>query len=178
MKRAVACLATCLCLVSAPASGQFGPVPSWRLTQGAAGVCADDDVLMPGVFINAPAPGFYSEQGVYSAPGFPSLGFTEDNSFQGVGAFGFTVFTDPYVLPDNTPVSLIVRTFRGPNQTGGVAYESYVTWNCTTGAVIDIGERVFALSAEPVPTLGHAALALLVLVLAMLGTRSTLRRRA
>ena len=178
MKRAVTFVLACLCFASTSALAQFGPVPSWRLTQGSAGVCTDDDVSVPGVYINAPAPGFYSEQGVYSAPGFPSLGLTTDSSFQGVGLFNFVVFTDPYVLPDNTPVTLIVRTFRGPNFTGGVAYESFVTWNCTTGAVLDIGERTFAASVVPVPTLGHAALALLILAMLLAGARSASRRRA
>src|SRR5690606_9300764 len=97
-----------------------------------------DNVFIPRVEINVPAPMFASELGTYSAPGFPNLGFTQDSNFQGVGTFGFTVFTDPYVLPANTPVTLSVTTYNGPNYTGGVAYISTMTWDCTTGAVLSL----------------------------------------
>jgi hypothetical protein len=113
----------------------LGPAPSWQLNAAPAGVCTDDDVFIPGVEINVPAPMFASELGTYSAPGFPNLGFTQDSNFQGVGTFGFTVFTDPYVLPANTQVTLSVTTYNGPNYTGGVAYVSTMTWDCTTGVI-------------------------------------------
>ncbi|GEM_PF-3859944 len=111
----------------------LGPAPSWQLNLAPAGVCTDDDVFIPGVEINAPSPA--SELGTYSAPGFPNLGYTQDSNFTGVGTFGFTVFTDPYVLPANTQVTLTVTTYKGPNYTGGVAYISSMTWDCTTGVI-------------------------------------------
>ena len=120
----------------------FGPAPSWQLTTAPAGVCSDDDVTIPNVDVNVPSPLFASEQGTYSAPGFPNLGFTTDTSFQGVGTFNFTVFTDPYVLPANTPVTLTVTTYNGPNFTGGVAYVSSMIWDCTTGAIISLTNGV------------------------------------
>jgi hypothetical protein len=122
-------------LASAMAVSALGPPPSWQLNLAPAGVCTDDDVFIPGVEINVPAPMFASEQGTYSAPGFPNLGFTQDTNFQGVGTYGFTVFTAPYVLPANTQVTLSVTTYNGPNYTGGVAYVSTMTWDCTTGVI-------------------------------------------
>jgi hypothetical protein len=130
-----------LALVSWPstsAHAQISVPPYWMLTQGAAGTCVDDDVFMAGVFINVPAPLSASERGVLSAPGFPNLGFTQDSNFQGVGTFGFTVFTDAYVLPAGTPLTLTVRTFDQPNFAGALAYLSSVTWDCTTGAIVSI----------------------------------------
>mgnify|MGYP000885806278 CR=1 FL=1 len=160
----------------APAAAQFGPAPSWRLSQGAAGVCTEDDVSIPNVYINVPAPLSASEQGVYSAPGFPNLGFTQDSNFQGVGTFNFLVFTAPYVLPANTPVTLRVYTYNGPNFTGGIAFESWVTWDCTDGTVLAIGDRKHG--AVSVPTLGEASLIALALLLFVLGARSLSSRRA
>ncbi|MGE0361400.1 MAG: hypothetical protein AB7R67_11805 [Vicinamibacterales bacterium] len=132
-------LTVLLMALAVPVAAQVGPAPSWVLTTGAVDSCVDDDVFLPGVSINVPSPLFASERGILSAPGFPNLGYTQDSSFQGVGAFGFTVFTDPYSLPANTPLTLKVTTFNQPNFAGGAAYVSVLTWNCTTGAIIDIG---------------------------------------
>jgi hypothetical protein len=117
------------------AHAQISVPPYWMLTQGAAGTCVDDDVSLSGVFINVPAPLFASERGVLSAPGFPNLGFTQDSNFQGVGSFGFTVFTNAYSLPAGTPLTLTVRTYEQPGFAGRLVYLSTVTWNCTTGAI-------------------------------------------
>lgn len=140
MKRAPVALAL-LVFASWSASSvhaQISVPPYWMLTQGAAATCADDDVFLGGVFINVPGPTSASEFGNLSAPGFPHLGFTQDSSFQGVGTFGFTVFTDPFVLPAGTPITLTVRTFDEPDFQGRVAFLSCVTWNCTTGAIVSI----------------------------------------
>ena len=138
MKRT--CLATGFSLLAflaqAPARAQIAVPPYWFLTQGTASTCSDDDVFLGNVFINVPAPLFVSERGVLSAPGLPELGFTVDSNFQGVGVFGFTVFTDPYVVPANTPLTLVVRTYEQPNFQGRIAYLSTVTWDCTTGALL------------------------------------------
>ena len=121
--------------LSAFAVFALGPAPSWQLTAAPAGVCTDDDIFIPGVEINVPAPMFASESGTLSAPGFPGLGYTQDTNFQGVGTFGFTVFTDPFVLPANTPLTLSITTYAGPNYTGGAVYVSTMTWDCTTGVI-------------------------------------------
>jgi hypothetical protein len=164
-----------LAALSTPALAQYGPAPSWVLTEGAPATCTDDDVFLPNVYVNVPAPDFASEKGVLSAPGFPNLGYTQDNSFQGVGVFGFTAFTDPFVLPANTPLTLFVETFHEPNQLGGVAYRSYITWDCTTGETLAIGEGA-PQSLIEVPTLSGAGLATLALALAALAI-VVLRRR-
>lgn len=163
-------------LLATPSEAQLGPVPSWVLTQGAAGTCTDDDVFLPGVYINVPAPRFASEQGVLEAPGYPDLGYTQDTSFQGVGTFGFTVFTDPYSVPANTPLTLTVTTYNGPNYTGGAAYVSWITWDCTTGTVLDVGGRV-PYGLLEIPTLSPAGLAALVAGLAFAAFLVLRRRR-
>ncbi|MEW6585818.1 MAG: IPTL-CTERM sorting domain-containing protein [Nitrospirota bacterium] len=150
----------------------FGPPPSWELTQGAAGVCSGDDISLPGVEVNVPAPMFASEQGVLSAPGFPNLGSTTDTNFQGVGTFGFTVFTDPYTLPANTPLTLSVTTYALPNFTGGIAFVSTMTWDCTTGQVISIVNQ----GPVAAPTLSQWGMIIFV-VLSGLGAVYFLRRR-
>lgn len=150
-------LVALLLLSSALVVFAYGPAPSWQLVQAPAGVCSDDDVFIPAVEINVPAPMFASEKGTYSAPGFPNLGYTQDSNFQGVGAFGFTVFTDPYVLPANTQVTLSVTTYKGPNYTGGVAYISTMTWDCTTGVIASLVNTVPS-DACPNPLPGGAVL--------------------
>jgi hypothetical protein len=174
VSRFLAALAASLCVFASSAWAQLGPAPSWRLTQGLADSCSSTSGLeMPGVYINAPVPA--SEQGTLSAPGNPALGYTQDTSFTGVGLNSFTVFLNApyaYALPPNTPITLSVTTFNEPNFTGGVAYVSTITWNCTTGALVN--DR----AAQPVPTLGHAALVLLLLALLGIGARAAARRRA
>lgn len=179
MKRTVAVFFVCTlaAFAVAPAQAQLGPAPSWVLTQGAPGTCVDDDVFLPGVFVNVPAPMFASERGVLSAPGIPDLGFTQDTSFQGVGEFGFNVFTDPYALPDNTPLTLSVTTYHQPNFLGGVAYVSWITWDCTTGAVLASGGFDPSQGWVDVPTLSPAGLTAFVALLGALGALVLLRRR-
>lgn len=177
MKRAplAVVLGVVLSCIGTALPAQFGPAPSWVLTQGAPNTCVDDDVFMPGVYVNVPAPMFASENGVLEAPGFPNLGYTQDTNFQGVGQFGFNVFTDPFALPPNTPLTLTVTTYFEPNFQGGIAYVSYVTWDCTTGETLAIGGSGPPSLLE-IPTLSPAGLAVLVAGLA-LAAFAILRRR-
>lgn len=139
MKRIIGLVVIAVLFGTAVGVLAMGPSPSWQLTQGVASSCSDSGTLfVPGVDVNV-SPGPASEQGVLSAPGFPNLGYTSDTSFAGVGTFGFTVFVNaPYNLPANTPLTLSVTTYHGPNFTGGVAYVSTATWDCTTGAIISL----------------------------------------
>lgn len=151
----------------------LGPAPSWQLNQGAPNTCSSTGGFpMPGVEINIPT-GQASERGVLSAPGNPSLGFTQDSAFGPfVGPSSFFVFVSaPYSLPANTPLTLEVTTYTGVNQTGAIAFVSRLTWNCTTGVVIPDGPT------EPIPTLSEVALALLVLTMLVMGAGSLRRRR-
>lgn len=136
----VICAVLVVLSVSALTVFALGPAPSWLLTQGVAGSCtAGGSILMPGVEVNVPVPTVASERGVLSAPGNPDLGFTLDSNFTGVGTFGFTVFTNaPYTLAANTPLTLSVTTYNGPNYTGGAIFNSTITWDCTTGAVLSV----------------------------------------
>jgi hypothetical protein len=135
---------------SAPRAQAAAVDPSWELTAGPAGVCTDDDVSMPGVEIRATSPA--SEQGTLTAPGFGQIGYSLDTTFTGVGTFGFTVFTDPFVVPANTHLTLKVTTYNGPNYTGGVSFISTLTWDCTTGETISLVSGPPAVTEEvPVP---------------------------
>lgn len=158
-------------LAAAPQAWALGPAPSWQLNQGAPNTCvvSGGGFNLPGVEINVPS-GQASEQGVLSAPGFPSLGNTQDAAFGPfVGPSSFFVFVGaPYTLPAGTPLTLSVTTYNGTNYTGGVAYVSTITWNCTTGAVIQ--------APTAVPVLAPAALAALALGLFGAGAVG-LRRR-
>ncbi|MBL8145215.1 MAG: hypothetical protein JNL34_02415 [Anaerolineae bacterium] len=126
-------------LVVAGAALAQGPVPSWFLTQGAPNTCSSTSGFsLNGVEVNIPS-GQASESGVLSAPGNPSLGFTNDDAYgPNVGTLGgfFVFVSPPYSLPANTPLTLSVTTFFGTNQTGGVSYVSTITWDCTTGVLI------------------------------------------
>lgn len=146
----------------APSVTRLGPAPSWQLNRGAPGTCAVSAGFgLPGVEVNIPT-GSASEQGVLSAPGQPNLGFTVDPAFGPfVGPISFFVFaTAPYSLPLNTPLTLSVTTYNGPNFTGGVAYVSTITWDCTTGALLGVA---------PVPTLSQGMLLFLGVGLLVVG---------
>lgn len=156
----------------------MGPAPSWELITPPVGNSCDrtSGNLTLSVDINAPNPA--SEQGVLSAPGNPNLGITEDSTVTGVfSAQSFTVFhsSPGAALAPNTPLTLRVVTYNGPNFTGGAAYESILTWNCTTGAIISSSNRVISISHN-VPTLSPLVLALLGLGVAGLGAASLSRR--
>lgn len=124
----------------------MGTPPSWQMTTAPSAVCTDDDVSFPGVDVNVPVPLVASEYGTLSAPGYPNLGYSEDTSFQGVGTFTFTVFTDPFSLPANTLLTMTITTFNAPSLGGSAVYRSTMTWDCTTGAIISL------VNEEIVPT--------------------------
>lgn len=149
MRRVSLLIVVFVLLIVAAGVMALGPAPSWQLTQGAVNSCSSSSgISMPGVEINAPSAS--SEQGVLSAPGYPNLGYTTDSNFTGVGTFSFFVFVNPsYSLPANTPLTLSVTTFNGPNFTGGVAYVSTATWDCTTGALISLVSGVPTVPVMP-----------------------------
>ena len=142
MRRVSLLIVVFVLLIVAAGVMALGPAPSWQLTQGAVNSCSSSSgISMPGVEINAPSAS--SEQGVLSAPGYPNLGYTTDSNFTGVGTFSFFAFVNPsYSLPANTPLTLSVTTFNGPSFTGGVAYVSTITWDCTTGELVITEEPV------------------------------------
>lgn len=153
MKKMVLLGVFAVLLIGAAGVLALGPNPSWQLTQGVPASCsASGGLSMPGVDINV-SPGPASEQGVLSAPGNPNLGYTVDTSFSGVGTFAFTVFLNaPYALPANTPLTLSVTTYNGPNYTGGVSYVSTITWDCTTGALVVVAPPAMpAVCQTPLP---------------------------
>lgn len=138
-KLTLSLLALCFFSITVFVAAALGPAPSWQLTQGTADTCSiEGGFSLPGVEVNIPT-GQASEQGVLSAPGEPSLGFTQDTAYgPNVGTLGgfFVFVTGAYSLPPNTPLTLSVTTYNGTNYTGGVSYVSTITWDCTTGALL------------------------------------------
>jgi len=156
-------------LPAAAAAGTLGPVPSWKLNQGAPDTCnVQGSLFLEGAETNIPV-GQASEQGVLRALGHPNLGTVMDTAFgPHVGPVLMLISAGPYALPPNTPLTLTVTTYNGTNFTGGISYVSTITWNCTTGAVI---QRV-----APAPALSHLVLSLLGLTLLTLGGLRLSRR--
>ncbi len=115
--------------------------PSWEILTGAAGSCAPGSSVSITAEINVTSPA--SEQGTFTVPGYGQVGYTADTSFTGVGTFGFTIFvTTPYTVAANTPLTLTVTTYNGSNFTGGASFISSLTWDCTTGEILDRSNRV------------------------------------
>jgi hypothetical protein len=74
-------------------------------------------------------------------------------------------------LPPNTPITITITTYTGPNLTGSVSTVSSLTFDCTTGVVL----RAPPNAARSIPSLSSYALAATALLLLALGAIS-LRR--
>jgi hypothetical protein len=113
----------------------------------------------------------------------PSLGkliqeFTDNTgslgSFNGVYP-NYLIPANAGGLPPNTTVLLVIKTYTGQNLSGTVSYISSLSFNCTTGAVLNLVDDP---PSNPVliPTLSGVALAAMAAVLALLGTLAVRRR--
>lgn len=97
--------------------------------------------------------------------------WTGENSFRSVGTGTYGVTGATTALPANTTVTGIIYTFSTstlPTPPYNVfSYRSQIQWNCTTGAVIGITNTIGGAnaSANPIPMLQPAALAVLVVLL-------------
>ena len=76
-------------------------------------------------------------------------------------------------LPPNTPITVIITTYTGANLTGSVSTVSSLTFDCTTGAVLNARVN----TAVPVPSFSSFGLAATAALLLMLGA-TALRRPA
>jgi len=76
-------------------------------------------------------------------------------------------------LAPNTPMTILITSYSGPNLSGKVTFVSSLEFNCTTGAVLAF-EPSSAMSAPTLSPLGLAATAALLALLAA----AMLRRRA
>lgn len=103
-----------------------------------------------------------------------------DNTGANVGAFNdnyptFHILPFGGGLAPNTPITITIATYTGPNLTGTVTFTSTITFNCTTGLIARLG-RAPPLATQ-VPALQPAGLALVSLLLGLLGVAALARRR-
>jgi len=77
-------------------------------------------------------------------------------------------------LPPNTPIKVTITTFSGHGLTGTATYVSSLTYDCTTGVVLNVSANAPGAQA-PVPTLSDAALVAMSATFAVLGA-AILRR--
>jgi hypothetical protein len=80
-------------------------------------------------------------------------------------------------LAPNTPITISIATYTGPNLTGTLTFTSTITFNCTTGQV---SRLAFAPPlATAVPALDSTGLALLAMLVGLAGAAALrVRRRA
>ncbi len=121
-------------------------------------------------FINATAQTSASVR-VSSSALNPSLleQFT-DNTGANVGAFNdnypnFHILGFGGGLAPNTPITISIATYTGPNLTGTVTFTSTIIFNCTTGQISRLGPAPPRLA--PIPTLDATGLAMLALLLGL-----------
>lgn len=105
-----------------------------------------------------------------------------DNTGANVGVFNaeyptFHILGFGGGLAPNTPITISISTYTGPNLTGTVTFTSTITFDCTTGLISRLG-RDPPLVTE-VPALDSTGLALLVMLVGLAGAAALrVRRRA
>lgn len=121
-------------------------------------------------YVNIPGPDG-SDDLVVTAPGDVTVAdwtfanSTGGENYHSVGANTYGIGDSGQTVAAGTPLTATIRTYFGLDGTGGLAYTSSITWNCTTGAVLSIVSG----PASSIPALGPTALALLALALAGAG---------
>ncbi len=104
-----------------------------------------------------------------------------DNTGANVGVFN-DVYPNFHILgfggglAPNTPITVSITTYTGPNLTGTVTFTSTITFNCTTGQISRLARAPPLVL--PVPALDAAGLALLAMLLGLLGAAALRIRRA
>jgi hypothetical protein len=105
-----------------------------------------------------------------------------DNTGANVGVFNanypnFHILGFGGGLAPNTPITISIATYTGPNLTGTLTFTSTITFNCTTGQV---SRLAFAPPlATAVPALDSTGLALLAMLVGLAGAAALrVRRRA
>lgn len=104
-----------------------------------------------------------------------------DNTGANVGLYN-AVYPNFHILPfggglaPNTPITVSIATYTGPNLSGTVTFTSTITFNCTTGALVRLAQDPPLRPA--IPALGNAGLALLALLLGLAGAVASRMRLA
>ncbi len=91
------------------------------------------------MFINVTS-GTVSERGVLSVSGVGTVDNIYHDPFDGpyVGHVDFAAFvTTPYSVVPLTPITLTVSTYDGAAYSGAVSYIRAITWDCTSGALLN-----------------------------------------
>jgi hypothetical protein len=104
-----------------------------------------------------------------------------DNTGANVGVFNddyptFHILAFGGGLAPNTPITITIATYTGPNLTGTVTFTSTITFNCTTGLISRLKPAPPLVTA--VPALEPTGLALVSALLGLLGVAALTRRRA
>lgn len=104
-----------------------------------------------------------------------------DNTGANVGVFNddypnFHILGFGGGLAPNTPITISIATYTGPNLTGTVTFTSTMTFNCSTGQISRLARDPPLLTA--VPALDSTALAMLAMLLGLAGVAALRIRRA
>ena len=105
-----------------------------------------------------------------------------DNTGANVGVFNadypnFHILGFGGGLAPNTPITVSITTYTGPNLSGTATFTSAITFNCTTGEVSRLARDPPLVTA--VPALSSTGLALLAMLIGLAGAAALrFRRRA
>ena len=104
-----------------------------------------------------------------------------DNTGANVGAFNddypnFHILGFGGGLAPNTPLTITIDTYTGPNLTGTVTFTSTIVFNCTTGEIAGLRPAPPLIPAA-VPALGTTGLAMLTLLLGLAAAAALRIRR-
>lgn len=103
-----------------------------------------------------------------------------DNTGANVGVFNadypnFHILGFGGGLAPNTPITVTITTYPGPNLSGTATFTSTITFNCTTGEVSRLARDPPLLTA--VPALDPTGLALLIMLIGLAGIAAPRFRR-
>ena len=152
-------------------------VPSIQILRqqtGLAGTCSGNPFVL-NTFINV-GPQASADVKV-TAPGVGTLEEFTDDTGSHLGTFkgNFSGFKIPGFgggLVPNTPITVTITTYTGPDLTGVVSFSSAVTFNCTSGVLAG----TLTDPKASIPTLSLPALLASMMLVGLLGA-ATLRHR-